>query len=243
MNDTFFQELLKNLLSGNISLGRFVVVFLILFICFALYTLIFRFEKIKEIILFFKELPARRKDKRIKKLVENRKETEKLFQEAIFTKSIEQNEKIQMILENTLRTYKADRVYIFQYHNTGYYKTGLSQLKASNTFELCATNIEHEKKNLQSIPISMFALWNYRIRDHKSLFFPDLKTMKDEDRGMYETCRAQNVKSIFNVGLYTKEGFPIGFFGVEYCTTQTDLTFDQRCKLSEIATDISGLLT
>ena len=243
MTEQAFEKILFMLMGGTPTIGRFLLVFMVLLLGSLLYMLLFKFEKIKEIILFFKDFPEKRKEKKIKKLIENRKDTEIRVQEQVFVRTIEQNEKISRILDRVLQDFSADRVYIFQYHNTGYFKTGLSQLKASNTFEICRVGVKQEKKYLQNIPISMFALWNYHIRDHKNMFYPEIRTMQKEDPGMYETLRTQDVKSVFNVGLYTEKGFPIGFFGIEYCTQGHDLNFERRMKLVEIGKDITGLLS
>jgi len=242
MSEQTFEKLLFLLLGPEFGIGRLLIVFSILLICSAFYMFLFKFEKVKEIILFFKEMPERRRERNIKKMIESRKETEIRVQEQVFIRTIEQNEKIGRILERVLEDYSADRVFIFQYHNTGYFKTGLSQLKASNTFELCRAGISHEKKTLQNIPISMFALWNYHVRDHKTMFYPEIQTMRKDDPGMYETLRSHDVRSTFNVGLYTDKGLPIGFFGVEYCKSPRDIDFEKRMRLIEIGKDIAGML-
>jgi hypothetical protein len=239
---SFIESVVKGILEGKYSLTNVLIIFFVVILIGVILQLIFKFDTFQKQIEFIKNLYDKRRKKKLSKVLESEKLKERLYQEAVFSKTVEQNSKIYNILELISKEFSADRVSIFQYHNTGYYKTGLSQMKASITYEICANGIQSEKVNFQSIPISLFAFWNSYIRDNKTMYFPDIEELRKEDRGSYENLKSQNVKSIFNIGLYTKEGFAIGFLGVEYCNIRRDLSFEERIFLSEKSKEIARLL-
>jgi len=242
MENIFFQKLFEQILNRNFNIGKVLGVFIFLLILFIIYQIIFKFDKFKEVYSFFSNILEKRKKKKINKIIKIKTSKEKFEQEIIFLKTLEQNEKISNLLESILKEYNADRIYIFQYHNTGYFKTGLSQLKFSNTYEICANGIEPEKKQLQNIPISLVPFWNYQVRDKQHMFYETIDNIKAQDSGTYEILKLQNVKSIYNIGLYTEEGFPIGYFGIEYCRNRRNLNFEERMALIDDAEKISRLL-
>jgi len=76
--------------------------------------------------------------------------------EVSFNKSINNNVLIQQMLNDLMIEFKADRAYIFQFHNTIKYYDGSHKNHMSNSFEVCSKGVSPESYWLQNIPVSLY---------------------------------------------------------------------------------------
>lgn len=151
---------------------------------------------------------------------------------------------ITRLLRDYMRDVEADRCYVFQYHNGGHNVAGLDFVKCSNTHEVVARGITPQMGNLQSLPISMFFLWNKRIVDHNFVQCADIQCFADEgDYTSYEILKNQDIKSVYVVGIYDLTNkVPLGFIGVDYCRDYYPMDDEQFERLIDLAGKVSALL-
>lgn len=150
---------------------------------------------------------------------------------------------IHQLLYKALYLYNWDRAYIFEYHNGGHSISWIDFLKASNTFEVVNENIQQHQKELQNLPIGMFAFTNLKILKKQTIYITDVEDIKNEDLWVYQMLKQQNIKSICIIGLYDAQWHPIWFFGIDYTSKQMDKFGENMKKDLEILSyKIAGLL-
>lgn len=144
-------------------------------------------------------------------------------------KTIEKNSIVHQLLYKALYEFKWDRAYIFEYHNWGHSISGIDFLKCSNTFEVVNENVQQHQKDLQNLPIGMFAFWNIQILKKQTICYPDIEELKNYDVWAYQILKQQGIKSIFIIGLYDAQGHAIWFFGIDYTNWEMP-TCDAKMK-------------
>ena len=150
--------------------------------------------------------------------------------------------KIRQLLFELLHEVAADRTYVFQYHNSGIFRSGIGYLKSSNTHEVVAKGILPQIQLLQNLPISMFALWNHNILNHQPIIYNNLEQVKKEDLATYESFVDQGIKSVYSIGLYDINDMPMGFLGVDFNKEEVTLTSEQFEQIENKAYKVAGLL-
>lgn len=144
-------------------------------------------------------------------------------------KTIEKNSIVHQLLYKALYEFKWDRAYIFEYHNGGHSISGIDFLKCSNTFEVVNENVQQHQKDLQNLPIGMFAFWNIQILKKQTICHADIEELKNYDLWAYQILKQQGIKSIFIIGLYDAQGHAIWFFGIDYINWEMP-TCDAKMK-------------
>lgn len=91
---------------------------------------------------------------------------------------IEKDEIVHMALKDLKRKYRADRIYIWQFHNGGNYYTESSIQRASISYERCSDGLERNSEKYQGIIISLFNWYIKKLLTDDS-FFTDTKEIKD----------------------------------------------------------------
>lgn len=148
--------------------------------------------------------------------VTNRLTVEETLVECIQTLSSEAdvNTAVDHFLEIIGHFYAADRAYIFEYEKD-YIK---------NTFEWCASDIPHQMKVLQEVPIEYVNEWNDKFETDGEFFITSLDKELSVDSPEYRILKDQGIESLA-VAPLCKNGRIIGFLGVDNPTESTeDLT-------------------
>jgi len=148
--------------------------------------------------------------------VTNRLTVEETLVECIQTLSSEAdvNTAVDHFLEIIGHFYAADRAYIFEYEKD-YIK---------NTFEWCASDILHQMKVLQEVPIEYVSEWNDKFETDGEFFITSLDKDLSVDSPEYRILKDQGIESLA-VAPLCKNGRIIGFLGVDNPTESTeDLT-------------------
>lgn len=148
--------------------------------------------------------------------VTNRLTVEETLVECIQTLSSEAdvNTAVDHFLEIIGHFYAADRAYIFEYEKD-YIK---------NTFEWCASDIPHQMKVLQEVPIEYVNEWNDKFETDGEFFITSLDKDLSVDSPEYRILKDQGIESLA-VAPLCKNGRIIGFLGVDNPTESTeDLT-------------------
>ena len=157
--------------------------------------------------------------------------------------TIEKSTIIHQLLYKALYEYKWDRAYIFEYHNGGHSISWIDFLKASNTFEVVNENIQQHQRDLQNLPIGMFAFTNLKILKKETMCIKDIETLKHEDLWIYQMLKQQGIKSMYVNGLFDAQWHPIWFFGIDYTWSEMTTCNVKMQKDLEILTyKIAGLL-
>lgn len=158
-------------------------------------------------------------------------------------KTIEKNSIVHQLLYKALYEFKWDRAYIFEYHNGGHSISGIDFLKCSNTFEVVNENVPQHQKDLQNLPVGMFAFWNLQILKRQTICLKNIEDMKNQDIWVYQLLKQQGIKSIYVIWLFDAQGHPIGFFGIDYTNWEIPSCDTKMMKDLEILSyKIAGLL-
>ena len=161
-----------------------------------------------------------------------------------FTASMEKTIRIQNLLNSLLVNTKADRAYIFEFHNGGHTVAGVDFTKCTNTYEVVNSGILPQIKNLQNLPIAMFILFVKMVISNKAIKIADIEEFKElGDNGSYESLKAQGIGGIYAVGIYDDQQRPIGFIGLDYCKTCTFITATGIKRAKNLSAKLSVLLT
>ena len=150
--------------------------------------------------------------------------------------------KIKRYIQTMLGEFRADRVYIFQYHNGGRGVGGIDFIKVSCTYETVTIGTRPQQKWLQQMPITL--VWSFvRLIDTGvGVVCPCIEECFSEtDASTYETLRTQGIKSCYCVGLYSDTREPIGFVGVDYCGERREWSKDEMTKLQIHAERLSAM--
>jgi hypothetical protein len=135
---------------------------------------------------------------------------------------------IQEKIENIRETYKADRIWINQFHNGGhFYPTGKSMQKFSATYESCSSSKFSSQGQFQNIPISLFA------KMHKTLLEKGKLIVKDfngnlEKYGLENMAEQTNTRSTYIFAINTFDDKFIGCLGIDFCEKANNIVVDQH---------------
>jgi len=132
---------------------------------------------------------------------------EKLVNEGIrlAMQAVTSDKTINVMLEYLGKSLNAERTYIFEKNEFG---------GDDNSYEWVANGVSPEKDNLQNVPPEICAQWYKMFRENKIVMIDDLENIKNDNPGMYETLKQQNIHSLVVVPLYNDEKV-IGFYGVD----------------------------
>ncbi len=102
------------------------------------------------------------------------------------------NSKIEHIKEE----YKADRVWVTQFHNGGnFYPTGKSMAKFSIIYETVGANVSSVQGNFHNIPVNLFSKSINQLLNNDVIEIPDYKDEKIATYGLKYIAEENNCKS------------------------------------------------
>lgn len=136
---------------------------------------------------------------------------------------LEVNENIHICLDYVLDQTGADRAYVMQFHNGGYYISGKSQQKFSCTHEACTLGTSKEHYRSQNHLISNFHNYIHLLVNNGEYYYTNAGHIKDES--FKNLVLSKGVISLFNVPLKTLDGKVIGILGVDYVKRKADPIF------------------
>ena len=122
---------------------------------------------------------------------------------------------INKVLESLLTTTKADRAYLFQFHNGTRLLSGKHYYFYSNTHEIVRPGTSSEMSGLQKLPISILTpTWMPQLIRGQPFF----QATKDEKHEYSKKIlEGQGIAYIIIVPIMDSTGaYPIGFCGVDY---------------------------
>jgi hypothetical protein len=152
---------------------------------------------------------------------------------------MESSSQITHALDHLLHDLGCDRAYVFQYHNGGENVAGIPFAKCSVTHERVRGGTESRILTWQNLPISLFSCLTKELAEKREIYI--------EGPGKSDACSDQIARvfdtiSQYFIGLYSFDGLPVGFVGIDYCYSQRSLELRDTCRLKASAFKICGLL-
>ena len=149
------------------------------------------------------------------------------------------NQKIDHIKEE----FKADRVWISQFHNGGnFYPTGKSMAKFSIMYETVGSNALSVQSNFKNIPVQLFSKSINELYHNDVIEIADFKDETIATFGLKYIAEESGCKSGYLFAIKSIDDKFIGILGVDYTGEKTNLNDDTINRLSIKATSIGGVL-
>lgn len=172
-----------------------------------------------------------------------RKEKARLAKQDKLKEEVHFSSLIQDKLESLKEEYKADRIWIEQFHNGGaFYPTGKSIQKFSMFYEVVSSNAESIKMQFQNIPVNLFAHSTNELLINNIISIPDFKDEKIRTFGLKYIAEETESKSIYLFAIKTIDSKFIGILGVEYVKRKHELVQEEINSLLVEASSIGGVL-
>ena len=153
-------------------------------------------------------------------------------------KDINNNVLIQQMLNELMLRYKADRAYIFQFHNTIKYYDGSHRNHQSMTFEVCANGISSEAQSLQNLAVSLFPVFLQEVLLER-MQYNDINDIREQTTRI--SLRKQGIKSIF-IAPYFKDGKFVAYIGLDFVKKEMEEDFNYN-EYKSIINEIGNILT
>ena len=161
----------------------------------------------------------------------------------ILKESIELNVLVSNKIEEIKEQYKADRVWVEQFHNGGtFYPTGKSIQKFSMFYEVVTPGVESIQQKFQQIPISLFSRSINHLLKDDVMVVHDFRDDILPTYGLKYIAEENNVKSGYAFAIKTIEGKFIGVLGIDFVKRKTILPDEDINSLLVEATTIGGVL-
>jgi len=157
-----------------------------------------------------------------------------------FSDYAENANKIQILLYHILRSFCADRVSIYEFHNGGHNLQGVEFKKTSGTYEAVELEIKPIIKEMQNLPISINPLWSKLLATKKTIKIPSVKSLTDIFLKGY--LDAQNIKTYYSLLLEDYDDSPIGFITLEFYHNEKTLNSKEFNEFENTSIKISALI-
>lgn len=148
--------------------------------------------------------------------------------------------KIQILLYHILRSFAADRVSIYEYHNGGKNLQGIEFKKCSGTYEAVELEIKPIIKEMQNLPVSINPLWSKLLASKDAIRVPNVSTLSDNFLKSY--LEVQSIKTYYSILLIDYDHSPIGFISLEFYNSIKILTDEEFNEFENISIKISTLI-
>lgn len=142
--------------------------------------------------------------------------------------------------------YKADRVWISQFHNGGnFYPTGKSIQKFSIFYEVTKAGVSSLSHVFSNIPCSLYpkAFQYMMAPENSGIFISNFDDPKIPTYGLKGAAESVGTKSSYVLPLLSLDGKYIGTFGIDYVGKRKKLTKDEWEHLQIQAGRIAGYLS
>jgi len=173
----------------------------------------------------------------VKKLIDKKEKPD------MVKETLQVSELITTKIEHIREEFKADRVWITQFHNGGhFYPTGKSIAKFSIIYESVSLNTNSIQLNFQNIPVNLFSKSINYILENDVIEIPDFKDETIATYGLKYIAEDTNCKSGYLFAIKTIDNKFIGTLGLDYSKRKTKLDMESINHLQVHATAIGGVL-
>ena len=174
----------------------------------------------------------------IKYLLDKRKPKPDMLHE-----SLRIGELVTAKIDDIKEEFKADRVWISQFHNGGhFYPTGKSIAKFSIIYETVSSNTPSIQQNFQNIPVNLFSKSTNRLLEHDVIEIPDYSDDMVQTFGLKYIAQDTGCRSGYLFAIKTIDDKFIGVLGVDYTKKKVKLTHDQICDIEIYVSGLGGVL-
>lgn len=153
-------------------------------------------------------------------------------------KDINNNVLVQQMLNDLMLRYKADRAYIFQFHNSIMYYDGNHRNHQSMSFEVCANGISSEAASLQNLPVSLFPVFLQQILLDR-LQYQCVDNIKETSTKI--ALKKQGIKSLY-IAPYFLDGNFVAYIGLDFVKEEYKGEFDYH-EFKSLTNEIGTILT
>jgi hypothetical protein len=146
-------------------------------------------------------------------------------------------------IEHIKDEFKADRVWITQFHNGGnFYPTGKSMAKFSIMYETVNPGISSVQSNFHNIPVNLFSKSINELLTNESIEISDYKDETIATFGLKYIAEDTGCKSGYLFAIKTIDDKFIGCLGLDYTKRKTKLDDEAIKHLQVYATSLGGVL-
>ena len=157
--------------------------------------------------------------------------------------ALQVSELITSKIEHIKEEFKADRVWITQFHNGGhFYPTGKSMAKFSIIYESVAPSVNSIQLNFQNIPVNLFSKSINQLYENDVIEISDFKDETIPTFGLKYIAEDTLCKSGFLFAIKTIDDKFIGTLGIDYTKRKLKLDMESINHLQVHATAIGGVL-
>jgi hypothetical protein len=157
--------------------------------------------------------------------------------------TVEDSELIQDELDRIIKKFKADRVWIAQFHNGGhFYPTGKSIQKFSIIFEETKSPKNQIRRHLQNIPVNLFSRFLNELFKKREIVIQDYRDPNISTFGLKGIADENKTKSSYLFSLTSRDSRMIGVLGIEYTSDRVDLSEFNLIELRVESAKIGAML-
>jgi hypothetical protein len=161
----------------------------------------------------------------------------------MLTDALKTGELVSTKLEQIKEEYKADRVWISQFHNGGhFYPTGKSIAKFSVIYEVVGAGVSSIQGNFQNIPVNLFTRSMNQLLEHDKIEIQDYKDETIATYGLKYIAEESGCKSGYKFAIKGLDNKFIGVLGVDYTKRKTKLSSEDIQELMIQVSALSGAL-
>ena len=174
----------------------------------------------------------------VKNYLDKKKKKPDLVQE-----TLKVSELITSRIEHIREEFKADRVWITQFHNGGnFYPTGKSMAKFSIMYETVGVGVNSIQSNFNNIPVNLFSKSINQLLENDVIEIPDFKDETVSTFGLKYIAEESNCKSGYLFAIKSIDEKFIGTLGIDYTKRKTKLDMESINHLQVHATALGGVL-
>ena len=176
-------------------------------------------------------------------VVKNIIERRKLKKPDMVLDALKLGKLVESKMEDIKDEFKADRVWITQFHNGGhFYPTGKSIAKFSVMYETVSTGVPSIQHNFQNIPVNLFSKSMNALFSNDTIEIPDYKDETVATYGLKYIAQDTGCKSGYLFAIKTIDDKFIGVLGLDYTKRKTKLNDDDVNHLMVHSSSFGGVL-
>ena len=161
----------------------------------------------------------------------------------IVAEALETSTKVMVKLDAIKEEFKADRIWITQFHNGGnFYPTGKSMAKFSVIYETVNIGVGSIQNMFQNIQVNLFSKSINELLKNDSIQIADYKDETIATFGLKYIADDTGCKSGYLFTIKTIDNKFIGVLGLDYTKKKVKLTEENINELLNYATAIGGVL-
>ena len=146
-------------------------------------------------------------------------------------------------IENIKDEFKADRVWVAQFHNGGnYYPTGKSMAKFSIVYEVVGIGVNSIQSNFQNIPVNLFSRSINELLENDVIQIPDFKDETIATFGLKYIAEDTGCKSGYLFAIKSIDDKFVGILGMDFAKKKTKLDVDDISHMTNYSATLGGVL-